>query len=191
LASKRNPDLINPELFGNDAGEDEIPEVLDSYFLEKPDFQPFFDVSTRLNFVRSRKGLGKSALLKQAFYRRQKLNEGELLVYVKASDLIAMQEIDGSSPATLTHGWQQRMCSRVNLELGTTIRFAGNDDSMALVEAAELNGFRGRNLVGALIDRLKIKIKDFEVSRERVKMGTRRLSLRDFPKSMNYLCGFL
>jgi hypothetical protein len=174
----QNPDLINPELFGNDAGEDEIPEVLDSYFLEKPEFHPFFNEATRLNFVRSRKGLGKSALLRQVFFRRQKLGKGELLVYVKASDLIALQEIDSSSPASLTHGWQQRMCSRVNLELGSVIRFAGDDDSMALVESSELNGFRGRNLVGALIDRLRIKAKGIEVSRERVQMGDSEVLLK-------------
>ncbi len=82
-----------------------------------------------------------------------------------------MQEVDSSSPASLTHGWQQRMCSRVNLELGSTIRFAGTDDSMTLVEGAELAGFRGRNLISALIDRVKVKAKDVEISRERVKMG--------------------
>jgi hypothetical protein len=180
LEKSRNPDLINPELFGNDAGEDEVPEVLNSYFLDKPDFHPFFSVNTRLQFVRSRKGMGKSALLRQGVFRRQNLNHGELLIYVKASDLIAMQEIDTSSPATLTHGWQQRMCSRVNLELGATIRFAGNDDSMALVESAELNGFRGRNLVGALVDRLRIKAKDVEISKERVQMGDSEALLKRF-----------
>jgi hypothetical protein len=52
LENRYNPDLINPELFGNEAGEDEVPEVLNSYFLEKPEFHPFFSASTRLQFVR-------------------------------------------------------------------------------------------------------------------------------------------
>jgi hypothetical protein len=176
----QNPDLINPDLFGNDAGEDELPEVLNSYFLDKADFAPFFNLDTRLGFVRSRKGLGKSALLRQVFYKRESLKEGELLIYVKASDLVAMQEVDGSSPATLTHGWQQRICSRVNLQLGSTIRFAGSDDAMTLVESAEIAGFRGRNLVGALVDRLKIKAKDVEISRERVAMGDSEALLKRF-----------
>jgi hypothetical protein len=164
-------DLINLDLFGNDAGEDEHPEVLNSYFLEKQEFLPFFSPDRKLFFVRSRKGMGKSALLREGLYRRQQTNEGELLLYVKASDLIALQDVDTSSPSALVHGWQQRMCSRVNLELGSTLRVAVSDDATTLVEGAELAGFRGRNLIGSLVDRLKVKAAGYEISRERVAMG--------------------
>ena len=173
-------DLINPDLFGNDAGEDEHPEVLNSYFIDKQEFLPFFSPDRKLGFVRSRKGMGKSALLSEAMYRRQLSDEGELLLYVKASDLIALQVVDTSSPAALVHGWQQRMCSRINLELGSTLRFAVSDDATTLVEGAELTGFRGRNLVGALLDRLKIKAAGFELSRERVDIGDSQALLRRF-----------
>ena len=176
-------DLINPYLFGNDAGEDEHPEVLNSYFLEKQEFQPFFNLGRNLAFVRSRKGMGKSALLREAMYRRQLADEGELLLYVKASDLIALQEIDSSSPGALVHGWQQRICSRVNLELGSTLRFAVSDDATTLVEGSEVAGFRGRNLVGALLDRLKVKAAGFELSRERVQMGDSHALLRRFSEN--------
>jgi len=176
-------DLINPDLFGNDAGEDEHPEVLNSYFLEKQEFQPFFNLDRKLAIVRSRKGMGKSALLREAMYRRQLADEGELLLYVKASDLIAIQEIDSSSPATLVHGWQQRMCSRINLELGATLRFAVSDDATTLVEGAELNGFRGRNLVGSLLDRLRVKAAGFELSRQRVEQGDSQALLRRFQEN--------
>jgi hypothetical protein len=173
-------DLVNAELFGNDAGEDEDPDVLNSYFVEKQEFQPFLSENIKLGFVRSRKGMGKSALLRQAMFRQIAKNAGELLIYVKASDLIALQDVDTSSPAALVHGWQQRMCSRVNLELGATLRFAGSDDSTTLVEGSELNGFRGRNLVGALLDRIKLKAAGFEISRQRVEMGDSEAILRRF-----------
>ncbi len=173
-------DLINPDLFGNDAGEDEHPEVLNSYFIEKQEFFPFFSPDRKLGFVRSRKGMGKSALLREGLYRRQQSNEGELLLYVKASDLIALQEVDTSSPGALVHGWQQRMCSRINLELGSTLRVAVSDDATTLVEGAELAGFRGRNLIGSLVDRLKIKAGGYEVSRERVAMGDSQALLSRF-----------
>ncbi|MGA9528187.1 MAG: hypothetical protein WBS24_08735 [Terriglobales bacterium] len=176
-------DLINPDLFGNDAGEDEHPEVLNSYFFEKPEFLSFFNPDRRLGFVRSRKGMGKSALLREALYRRKLSNEGELLLYVKASDLIALQVVDISSPAALVHGWQQRMCSRINLELGSTLRFAVSDDATSLVEGAEVTGFRGRNLIGALLDRLKIKAAGFELSRERVGIGDSQALLRRFSEN--------
>ena len=84
--------------------------MLNSYFLEKQEFQPFFNLGRNLVFVRSRKGMGKSALLREAMYRRQLADEGELLLYVKASDLIALQDVDSSSPGSLVHGWQQRIC---------------------------------------------------------------------------------
>lgn len=164
-------DLINPGLFGNDAGEDEDPEVLNSYFLEKEEHEIFFDENQSLAFVRSRKGIGKSTMLREAYYRREKINQGELLLYVKASDLIALQDVDTSSPAALIHGWQQRICSRINLELGGVLRAGFSDDTMTLIEQSELAGFRGRNLVGSLVDRMKVKIKGFEISRERVNIG--------------------
>ena len=34
-------DLLNPKLFGNEAGEDEEPEWLDAYFVDKPGFNLF------------------------------------------------------------------------------------------------------------------------------------------------------
>ena len=167
MQSIYNADLINTGLFGNDAG----------------------DVKTRLGFVRSRKGMGKSALLRQIYFTRQNLNEGELIIYIKASELAAMQDIDTSSPAALTHGWQQRICSRVNLELGSTIRFAGNDDSITLVEGAEIAGFRGRNLASALFDRLKIKGKEIEITRERLQMGDAEKLLKRFSERKISQCG--
>jgi hypothetical protein len=126
-------DLTNPALFGNDAGEDEPLEILNSYFLGKPQFDNFFDSGTRLSFVRSRKGMGKSTLLRQLLYTRRSQNQGELLIYVKASDLMALQSIDPSTASSLVHGWQQRMCSRINLEIGTTLRLAMSDEATTLV----------------------------------------------------------
>lgn len=161
-------DLIAPDLFGNEAGDDEDLAILDSYFLEKPEFEQFFSPKTRLAFVRSRKGVGKSALLKQALFRRTKAGTEELLIYLKASDLIALQDVPAKSPDELVYGWQQRICTQVNLELGSTLSVGFCDDSMLLIESAELSGFRNRNLVSALFDRLKIKGLGAEIERTRI-----------------------
>ena len=171
-------DLINSALFGNDAGEDEPLDVLNSYFLYKDQFSSFFDPSLRLAFARSRKGVGKSALLRQLQFSRQQANEGELVLYVKASDLMALQTVDATSPGSLIYGWQQRICSQINLELGQILKVAFTDDAMTLVESAELAGFRGRNLVGSLIDRLRLKVKDFEISRQRLEPGNSQALLQ-------------
>lgn len=161
-------ELIDPELFGNEAGDDEDLEVLDSYFLDKPEFSRFYSDKTKLAFVRSRKGVGKSALLKQTLYKRQKGDQQALCIYVKASDLIAMQDVKTDSPDALLYGWQQRICSQINIEIGSRLSYAGTDDSMLLVESAELSGFRGRNIVSALFDRLKIKGMGAELERQRI-----------------------
>jgi hypothetical protein len=171
-------DLVNPALFGNDAGEDEPLDILNSYFIYKDQFDTFFDHSVRLAFVRSRKGVGKSALLRQLQFSRQQKNEGELVLYVKASDLMALQDVDSTSAGSLIYGWQQRICSQINLELGQLLKVAFTDDTMTLVESAELAGFRGRNLVGSLIDRLRVKVKDFEISRERLEPGNSQALLK-------------
>ena len=164
-------DLADPELFGNEAGEDEDAEILASYFLKKPEFDRFYEPRTRLAFVRSRKGMGKSALLTHTQYQRENSNAGELMVYVKASDLFALQTVKADTPAEMIFGWQQRICTRINLELGATLKVGFTDDSMLLIESAELNGFRSRNLAGALIDRLKVKGLGAEINRERVATG--------------------
>lgn len=161
-------DLINPELFGNEAGDDEELEVLDSYYLDKPEFERFYSPSSRLAFVRSRKGVGKSALLKQTLFRRKKLGDEEILIYVKASDLIAMQDVKADSPDALLYGWQQRICSQINLELGASLKVGFTDDAMMLIESAELAGFRNRNIVSALFDRMKIKGLGAEIDRSRL-----------------------
>ncbi|MCS0807051.1 hypothetical protein NX774_03845 [Massilia agilis] len=161
-------DFLSAELFGNEAGDDEDLEVLNSYFLDKADFDRFYSPDCKLSIVRSRKGVGKSALLKQTLYRRQKAQKGELLIYVKASDLIALQDVKTDTPAALVYGWQQRICTQINLELGAILNFGFTDDKMLLIESSELAGFRNRNIVGALVDRLKIKGLGAEVERSRV-----------------------
>ncbi len=56
-------DIKDKDLFGNDAGEDESIEVLNSYYVENPDLDDFFDPAVRLNVVSARKGMGKSAMI--------------------------------------------------------------------------------------------------------------------------------
>lgn len=170
-------DLTDPELFGNEAGEDEDIEILDSYFLNKPEFDRFSSERTKLGFVRSRKGMGKSTLLVQTQANRLKNHSNELSIYVKASDLFAIQDIKSESPAELVYGWQQRICSKINLELGATLRLGFTDDKIALIESAELAGFRNRNIIGALVDRLKIKGLGGKIERTRTTIGNNQALL--------------
>jgi hypothetical protein len=160
--------LLNHELFGNEAGDDEELEVLDSYFLSKPEFDKFYSDTSKLSFVRSRKGMGKSALLRQAMYHRSKNFKDEIRVYIKASDLMAIQGAKSDSSSDLIYAWQQRLCTRINLEIGSSLQIGFSDDSILLIESAEVAGFRNRNLVSALLDRLRIKGGPIELDRTRI-----------------------
>lgn len=151
-----NLDLSNAELFGNEAGEDEDPEVLSSYFVKARGFGPFFDESKPLCIVRSRKGMGKSALLsKLAYDLRSDPSKKRMVITTTGADLVPLAKIPESSNwHTLQYYWKQILCARVNVEIGKGIGLALSDDSISLVESAELSGFKGRNLLGALIARV-------------------------------------
>jgi hypothetical protein len=46
-----------------------------------------------------------------------------------------------------------RICALVNRRLALTLNIALTDDQMTLIETAELEGYKSRNLVGCLVDR--------------------------------------
>jgi len=174
--------LIDPDLFGNDAGEDEPLHILDSYFLDKTSFDPFFNPNVRLSFARSKKGMGKSSLLRQAYYEREKTDNGDILISLKASDLVALQDIDTTSPSTMIHGWQQRICSRINFEIGSNLKIAIRDDATSLIEGSELSGFRGRNIVSCLVDRITLKLGGNEVARNKLTSENQQALLSRYSK---------
>jgi len=144
-------------LFGNDAGEDEDPHVLSSYFVTRESFDPFFDRDRRVSVARSRKGMGKSALLAKLAYDLEQRTSEDIVIPTTGSDLLGLAQFSSSDHQQLQLRWKQVLCARINLELGKRIGFAFSDTSLALVEAAELTGFKGKNLVGSLLSRLSAK----------------------------------
>jgi hypothetical protein len=157
-------DITDPELWGNEAADDEDPETLDSYFVDQPTFRPFFDSSVRLSIARARKGLGKSALLRLGAFRLPR-GSSSIVLEMKGADLAALRPAGSLSPDQHLYDWQQRLCMTINRELGVRAGLALNDDTITLVETAELAGWRRRNLVGALVDRLLGKIGPAQVSK--------------------------
>jgi hypothetical protein len=155
----------DPHLFGNDASEDEVPEVLASYFVEQVGFQDFFSPDRKLQIARARKGMGKSALLAKLAYQLRREKPDAIVLFLTGSDLTGMGEFESDDPAILVNQWQQVMCSRINMELGRRIGWAVSDTSMLMVESAEIAGFKGRNVIGALVDRLKGKLGSVEIQK--------------------------
>ena len=154
-------DLSDATLFGNDAGEDENESVLLSYFVDQVAFADFLDPRNRLWIANGRKGTGKSALLVRFAHSLRTSTEQPkpLVIHVVPSQLVALKE----PPATDNHillenYWKQVICAAINMELARDIGFAWTDNQMALVESAEVAGFGGRNLIGALLARLVGKI---------------------------------
>jgi hypothetical protein len=156
-------DLADRSLFGNDAGEDEDASVLVSYFVEQPAFARFLDTSRRHWLAVGRKGTGKSALLVRfAHQLRHGGGSGAppLVVHTVPSSLVALREPpDTEDPAKLENHWKQVICAAVNMALARDIGFAWTDDQMAVVDSAEVAGFKDRNLLGALLSRVLSKAK--------------------------------
>lgn len=149
--------LRDEELFGNDAGEDEDPDVLASYFVSRELFEPFFSRERRVSVARSRKGMGKSALLSKLAYDITKHGGDDIVIHTTGSDLLGLAKFDSGDHQLFQLRWKQVLCARINLELGRRLGFAFSDTSLALVEAAEIAGFKGRNLIGSLLSRITAK----------------------------------
>lgn len=141
-------------VFGNDSGEDEDRRVLADYFVATPSFSKFFSPQRPLEIVSGRKGMGKSALLSYLHYclceSEAPIDEGALVVKVTGNELVGLADFSGADQARLENRWKQVICKRISLEIGSRIGFAASVDSMQLVEAAELEGFKGKNLVSSL-----------------------------------------
>ena len=149
-------DLEDGTLFGNDAGEDELPEVLASYFVDQPSFSQFFAPSISFQIARSRKGMGKSAMLSKLAYDLKKTGEDDpIVIQSTGADLLGLAYPERQDYLSLQNYWKMVLCSRVNIELGKDVGFAFSDTAMALVQNAEISGFKERNIVGSLLSRIK------------------------------------
>ncbi|MDO4640847.1 MAG: hypothetical protein Q4A84_03970 [Neisseria sp.] len=162
-------------LWGNEAADDERPEILNSYFVRqhKDDWDDFFNLDdVRYSIARARKGMGKSALLAECAYRN-KDNDKYLVINIKGSDLIAHKRFlndEKKSVIEYVFDWKQRICAVINSNLANIIGIAKNDDEMTIVENAEMYGFKSKSLLSALFDRLKLKIAGNEVGRTRTEI---------------------
>ena len=166
LEGWRNADAMNIQLddkslFGNDAGEDEDEPVLISYFVDQPAFADFLNSAERLRIASGRKGTGKSALLVRFAHALGTMpaEHKPIVLNLVPSNLVALKEPPQTDDHTLLENyWKQVICGAINMELAKDIGFAWTDNQMALVETAEVAGFKGRNLVSALLSRLVGKV---------------------------------
>ncbi len=152
--------LKDKKLFGNEAGEDEDLDVLNSYYIDNNDFDDFFDSDEKLSIVSARKGMGKSALLSRLEYKLKNDDDYELpiVIRVKGNDLLGLGDFSGEDHSYLENYWKQIICKKIIVEIGDRIGFALTSDEMSMVELAEIEGFKSKNIIGGLIGRVKGKI---------------------------------
>lgn len=184
------------DLWGNLAGEDESPDVLESYFVDKPDaFADFRSPTRPLAIARARKGMGKSALLKKIATERQKHTKKNgdikdvlngLIITLRGPDLAVTGEPLADNPQTLIAQWQQRIANKIYKHIGSTIKLAMSDDEISAVEVAELDGLKARNIVSVFIDRLFSKV-TFGASGANIEAIRKRLWSPDAKKALERL----
>lgn len=144
--------------FGNETADDATLEELLSYFVEQPRFDQFVSDTKRLAIATARKGVGKSALVQWAAHTVGQSHPEAVVIKCRGADLAGI----GTSlsdqlvtPNDHIRNWMVRICTLVNRHLASGLKVALTDDQMALIEAAEIEGFKSRNLVSALADRLQ------------------------------------
>ena len=145
--------------FGNEAGDDLTPDELMPFFVEQDKFRIFLDKQKKILLATAKKGVGKSALLRWIEGKVPKEIDTEaLVVHVKGSDLV--RNCFGltntiSTPSEYIRDWMVRIATVINRKIGASLNFAFGDDSISLVESAEIDGFRSKNILTALVDRLQ------------------------------------
>lgn len=131
--------------FGNEAADDVDDEELKSYFVTQDNFEAFLKDSKRLQVVKAKKGMGKSALIKWLGLEISERYENSLVIKIRGSELsrenFKLTNVL-SEPNEYIQDWMVRFCALVNRELAKKVGFAFTDDQISLVESAEFQGFK-------------------------------------------------
>ncbi|MEZ4217340.1 MAG: hypothetical protein R3E88_12730 [Myxococcota bacterium] len=149
-------DLLSRIDFGNEAGDDADPAELSKYFVEQADFRRFLQPEHKILVATAKKGVGKSALLQWAGYSVSESDTDALVIKCRGADLVRSKfglTSQLATPNDHIRDWMIRLCAIVNRELALRVNLALSDDRITLVETAELDGYKSRNLVGCLLDR--------------------------------------
>lgn len=150
--------LLQTMDFGNEAGDDADPKELATYFVEQISFTKFLDSSNKILVATAKKGVGKSALLQWAAYNIERKDRDALVIKCRGADLVRSKfglSCSLVTPNDHIRDWMIRICALVNRQLALQLNIALTDDAITLVETAELEGYKSRNIFGCLIDRME------------------------------------
>jgi hypothetical protein len=146
-------DLTAAYLFGNDAAEDEEEDIFLGYVVDRPELKAFLDPSNKICIARAFKGEGKSALLRLVQNRLGRGDDPPLILAATGKQL-SPEQTAGDTDAWV-RDWKRSILQHIARELGARLGTAWSDDAISLVEEAEQAGFKSRNFISAVFDRLK------------------------------------
>lgn len=149
-------DLLKQFDFGNEAGDDIAPHELAEYFVEQELASLFLDHRHPFLIATGKKGVGKSALIQWLRHRVPKQARNIMVVSCRGAELSRARlgyTSELKTPNDHIQDWMARICTVVNRELAKKLRLALADDAMTIVEAAEIDGYKQRNLVRSLVQR--------------------------------------
>jgi hypothetical protein len=159
--------LTATPLFGNDAAEDEDEDIFLAYVVERPEVTAFLDASQKICIVRAFKGEGKSALLRLVQSRLGRAADAPLILAVTGKQL--SPTLTATDTDAWVRDWKRSMLHHIARELGARVGTAWSDDAISLVEEAEQAGFKSRNFISAIFDRLKTSA--LPLKRDRLPVG--------------------
>ncbi len=144
--------------FGNEAGDDVDQHELATYFVEQSSFAQYTKKNKRFLVATAKKGVGKSALIQWIGYTVASNCPDALIIKCRGADLTRdsfglSNQLE--SPNDYIKDWMIRICALINRELALLIGFAATDDTITLVESAELAGYKSKNLIGCLLSRFE------------------------------------
>ncbi len=139
-------------LFGNDVAEDEEEDIFNAYALQRSEVKSFSDATERIRIVRAYKGEGKSALIR---ITKNKVAENKAFLVVQGTGATLSPDCSSSDTDLWVRGWKERILRQIASEIGSRMCIAWTDDAMSLVEEAEKNSFKSRNIISSIWDRLK------------------------------------
>lgn len=148
--------LLREMDFGNEAGDDADPLELSTYFVEQSMFKKFLEPESKILVATAKKGVGKSALLQWAAFNLTNSDKDSLIIKCRGADLVRSKfnlTSTLTTPNDYIRDWMIRICALVNRNLAMQLNIALTDDKITLVETAELDGYKSRNLISCLADR--------------------------------------
>ena len=158
--------------FGNEAGDDMTKQELQACFVTLPSCSAFLNLSKNFVVASAKKGIGKSALIQYLYWNILDTKENALVIRCRGAELTRScfnltTSLD--SPNDYIRDWMVRLCTMINREIAKNINFALTSDEITLVESAEIDGFKSKNLVGCLISRFKSALGKMYPEKESIK----------------------